>query len=138
MNKRKSMLLAAILTAILCTLAFAAILYTLQIPSQWEVSADYGLELYEGASKITTIQWGNIARYATSVKTLELKNIGNSVANVTLLMPSNTSEYGFSTSFVDYTIIQKYANYSFTISLQDIDMDSASTYSSNFNFSCVD
>jgi hypothetical protein len=133
---RTSSLVALIIVSILAvTITMGAILYTLTIPSQWGVNVEYGLELYQNDIKINSIDFGLIDRYGTKTLDFALKNIGNNAtATVYLSMPDNTTEYGFSSTFIGGIELARYDFYNFTITLVDFDMDSAIVYSGFFNF----
>ena len=134
-KESKVLLSVAVLMVLLVSMVLAAILYSLTLPSHWGVQTAYGLELHQEGSKITSIEFGLIPRYGSKALDLSLFNIGNSVANVTISLPTNTTEYSFATDFIDMTTIPRFESYNFTISLTDLEMDPASDYSGSFVFS---
>ena len=140
MNKRKfetSLILGMLCVIVLLSSAIAVIYYTLQKDGSWKVNVAYGLKLTD----INDIEQSRldfiVDRYGTTVKTLKIKNTSNNAVNVFQVMPTNTSFYGFATSFVNSTIV-KDGVFQFTISLTDKDMNAETTYEGQFSWNCVD
>lgn len=136
-NRKILAVFCIILTASLLTYAFATILYSLIIPSTWNVSTSQGLELdYSNGSKVTSLTW-SVSPLGNETQNLILKNLANHAVNVTSVIPAGTAQYSFTTTFVNNTIAQS-GTYAFSITLIDLGMDSTTTYSGNFNFYIVD
>lgn len=138
MKKRNLNVLSVIvLLALLVSLVTAAILYSRIYDSHWGVNVAFGLVLYEGSSPAGSIEWGLIPQYGDLSKNFTLVSTGNKPANVSLILPTGNG-FLFTTAFIDGSIIQPYGgNYSFSITLHDIDMVTETEYSGNFTFAII-
>jgi hypothetical protein len=138
MQKKKMLLIVGLIT-LLSAAAFGTVLYTLTVPSTWHVNVAYGLALFQsdGTTPVTAISW-TVDPLGAQTQNFVLKNTGNhDGANVTLVMPDNTTAYEFTTTFANITIPMG-GTYAFSITLTDLGMDSSQQYSGSFAFLVVD
>ena len=137
-NKRKTLAVLCIaLIASLVTFAIATVLYSLIVPSTWNVSVSQGLELdYSNGTIVSSISW-TVSTLGTQSQSFILKNKANHAVNVTSTIPASTSLYTFTTTFVNNTIAQS-GQYAFSTTLTDLGMDSSTIYSGNFGYLIVD
>ena len=129
--------MALLVIIAMLTTVLSVELYMLTIPSTWKVNVTYGLLLTDTSDvEITQLDW-TVDRYQTTTKTLRIHNLGNAPANVTCEIPASTSEYTFTTTFVNSTI-PKDTYVEFDVSLTDVDMDADLTYNGSFAWLIVD
>ncbi len=133
---------------LLCIIAMlgtvlATVLYTLEIPMTWDINIAYGLELQdEYGTPISNIAWGFLNRGENKTVNLILQSRANKPQNVTLTLPTETSEYVFGSDFPANLELAKEGqpndSVAFTIWLKDKDMTADGGYSGNIIFDVVD
>ena len=137
-SRKTFVLLSLVAVLLISTIAMAIVLYTLTIPGTWRVNTSLGLELWKGdnSAKITSIDW-TVDALGFETQSFILKNKSNKAVDVNNTIPSGSSLYGFTTTLANVTIPQG-SQAAFTMTLTDLGMDSATTYTGSFAFLIVD
>jgi hypothetical protein len=143
LTKKMLPILLPSIIAIVLAGALADVLFTLTIPSSWHVNVATSLELHRlsDGAKLTSLSF-TVDQGGSQMQELVLENHGNHAVNVQIITPDNTSEYQFTTNFVNGTdasphMIDPGAGNGFWLTLTDIGMNSDTTYSGDFAFLAV-